>query len=131
MIVYNEYQKKLSDRTLVGSKDWKFLKEDAMGLKFKQSHWFQQLDEEETSLILRLRTAQIMQGNMEPLQAQEIALFQKVPPILMSFLYFLAGILMQQVVNREIQNGMDIIKYSLNHYWKFKFRYLAFFAGFL
>ena len=34
-------------------------------------------------------------------------------------------------VNSEIENGMAMIKYSLNHYWKFKYGYLAFLAGWM
>ena len=49
----------------------------------------------------------------------------------MSFLYFISGILMQMTVNSEIENGMAMIKYSLNHYWKFKYGYLAFLAGWM
>ena len=34
-------------------------------------------------------------------------------------------------INSEIYNGMDIMKYSLNHVWKFKHPKTAFLAGFL
>ena len=33
---------------------------------------------------------------------------------------------MQMVVNADIDNGLAMCKYSLNHYWKFKYAYLAF-----
>ena len=47
----------------------------------------------------------------------------------MSFLTFVSGMLMQITVNEEIRNGLTIMKYSLNHYWKFKSPYSAAIAG--
>jgi hypothetical protein len=50
---------------------------------------------------------------------------------MISFLYFVAGILMQMNLNASIESGMKMMKYSLNHYWKFKYPELAWLAGFL
>ena len=50
---------------------------------------------------------------------------------MISFLYFVAGILMQMNLNASIDGGMKMMKYSVNHYWKFKFFTLAWLAGFL
>jgi len=38
---------------------------------------------------------------------------------------------MQMQLNGPIENGMLMMKYSLNHYWKFRYVSLAFSAGFL
>ena len=37
--------------------------------------------------------------------------------------------LMQMMVNLEMQNGLKIVKYALNHYWKFKSPKSALAAG--
>lgn len=68
---------------------------------------------------------------MEPLLNQPHALLSSVPTIMISFLYFVAGILMQMNLNASIDSGMKMMKYSLNHYWKFKHFELAWLAGFL
>ena len=49
----------------------------------------------------------------------------------MSFLSFVAGMLMQMQINSEIYNGMEMMKYSLNHFWKFRRPKTAFMAGLL
>jgi hypothetical protein len=68
---------------------------------------------------------------MESLKDQGNEIFLQVPTFWISFLYFAAGILMQMQLNGPIENGMIMMKYALNHYWKFKYVTLAFTAGFL
>ena len=38
----------------------------------------------------------------------------------MGFTRFIAGMIMHVVVSDEIQNGLKMMKYSCNHWWKFK-----------
>merc|ERR1712151_1136772 len=37
----------------------------------------------------------------------------------------------QQGLNNSVENGMSMMKYSVNHSWKFEYTFLAFGAGFL
>jgi len=48
-----------------------------------------------------------------------------------AFVRFIAGMIMQTMVDSELQNGMKMMKYSANHWWKFKHHRVAFFVGFL
>ena len=54
----------------------------------------------------------------------------KVPPVSQSFCQFIAGMLMQMNINYEAAQGMMMMKYALNHQWKFKHPHIAFMAGF-
>jgi len=39
--------------------------------------------------------------------------------------------LMQMAINHEVANGLKMMKYVLNHSWKFEYPTLAFLAGIL
>ena len=49
----------------------------------------------------------------------------------MTICRLIAGILLQMIINSEVQNGLSIMKYSVNHYWKFRYGGLAYTAGLL
>ena len=55
----------------------------------------------------------------------------KVPSVFQSFCQFIAGMLMQMTINYEAAHGLRLMKYTLNHEWKFKYPYTAFMSGFL
>jgi len=54
----------------------------------------------------------------------------KVPSLSQSFCQFIAGMLMQMNINYEAAQGMMMMKYALNHQWKFKHPHIAFMAGY-
>ena len=49
----------------------------------------------------------------------------------MAFSRFVAILIMHIYVLDEIQNGMKMMKYAMNHWWKFKYPGYAYLAGFL
>ena len=57
--------------------------------------------------------------------------FSKIPPLTIGFTRFIAGMVMHVVVSSEIQNGLKMMKYSSNHWWKFQNPRLAWLSGFL
>ena len=65
------------------------------------------------------------------LYAYEQNHFTEIPSISMSFTQFIAGMLMQMVINDEVANGMKMMKYSVNHTWKFKYPTTAYLTGLL
>ena len=48
-----------------------------------------------------------------------------------AFSRFIAGMIMQTWVDEEIRNGIKMMKYSVNHWWKFKYHRTAFTTGLL
>ena len=56
---------------------------------------------------------------------------QILPKIKIAYIRFVAGMIMHVQVNSEIMNGMVMMKYAVNHYWKFKYHRVAFLTGFL
>lgn len=57
--------------------------------------------------------------------------FTEVPDIKIGLTRFICGMIMHMQCNEEIKNGMNMMKYSVNHYWKFSSYRMAFLAGFL
>ena len=57
--------------------------------------------------------------------------FKDVPTVTMTICRLIAGLLLQMIINSEVQNGLSIMKYSVNHYWKFRYNGLAYTAGLL
>jgi len=57
--------------------------------------------------------------------------FDKVPDLKIGFTRFIASMVMHVVVSEEIQNGLKMMKYASNHWWKFSNPRLAWLAGFL
>lgn len=47
------------------------------------------------------------------------------------FARFMCGIVLHIYLSGELQNGMDMMKYSVNHEWKFEDYKIAFLVGFL
>lgn len=56
---------------------------------------------------------------------------QVLPKIKIAYIRFVAGMIMHVQVNEEIKNGMNMMKYSVNHWWKFKHHRVAFLTGLL
>jgi len=48
-----------------------------------------------------------------------------------AFARFISGMIMQTMVDEEISNGMKMMKYSINHWWKFRNHRVAFTVGLL
>ena len=71
--------------------------------------------------ILILREA-FVDGNLE---------FKETPPLKIGFTRFIASMVMHVVVSEEIMNGLKMMKYSANHWWKFSNPRLAWLSGFL
>ena len=44
---------------------------------------------------------------------------------------FFCSILMHMLINNRVKNGLLIMKYAVNHEWKFQAPIIAFFTGFL
>ena len=57
--------------------------------------------------------------------------FTEAPAIEIGFCRFVAGMVMHVIINDEIFNGLKMIKYSVNHPWKFSSPAMAFATGFL
>ena len=56
---------------------------------------------------------------------------QVLPKVKIAYIRFVAGMIMHVQVNSEIVNGMRMMKYTVNHWWKFKYHRVAFLTGFL
>lgn len=57
--------------------------------------------------------------------------FNETPTLKIGFTRFIASMVMHVVVSEEIQNGLRMMKYSANHWWKFSNPRLAWLSGFL
>jgi len=55
----------------------------------------------------------------------------EIPDLKIGFTRFIGGMVMHVLVSEEIQNGLKMMKYSSNHWWKFKNARLAWFSGLL
>ena len=71
--------------------------------------------------ILILREA-FAEGNLE---------FSETPSLKIGFTRFIASMVMHVIVSEEIMNGLKMMKYSANHWWKFSNPRLAWLSGFL
>lgn len=49
----------------------------------------------------------------------------------LAFARFAAGMLLQTMTDKEIRNGLKMMKYTTNHWWKFKNHRVAYTVGFL
>ena len=49
----------------------------------------------------------------------------------LAFARFAAGMLMQTLTDEEIRNGLKMMKYTTNHWWKFKHHRVAYSVGLL
>lgn len=57
--------------------------------------------------------------------------FDTIPDLKIGFTRFIASMIMHVVVSAEIQNGLKMMKYAANHWWKFSNPRLAWFSGFM
>ena len=54
----------------------------------------------------------------------------EIPDVKIGFTRFISGMIMHIMTNEEMKNGMRMMKYAANHWWKFKYHRIAFLAGF-
>jgi len=54
---------------------------------------------------------------------------QELPKVKIAYIRFVSGMIMHVQVNGEILNGLRMMKFSANHWWKFKFHRVAFLTG--
>ena len=57
--------------------------------------------------------------------------FEEAPELKVGLTRFICGIIMHMQCNEEFANGMLIMKYAINHHWKFSNYRMAFLPGFL
>jgi len=57
--------------------------------------------------------------------------FREPPAVEIGFTRFIAAMVLHIIMNDEIYNGLKMIKYSVNHPWKFSNPQMAFATGFL
>ena len=55
----------------------------------------------------------------------------ETPSLKIGYTRLIAGMVMHVIVCGEMSNGLKMMKYSANHWWKFSNPRLAFLAGFL
>ena len=60
----------------------------------------------------------------------EMPLYDKPPSIAVAFTRLMAGMFMQIKMSKELKEGLDKMKYAINHSWKFENERLAYLAGF-
>ena len=52
-----------------------------------------------------------------------------IPDVKIGFTRFISGMIMHIMTNEEMKNGMRMMKYAANHWWKFKYHRIAFLSG--
>ena len=57
--------------------------------------------------------------------------FNVIPDLKIGFTRFIASMVMHVVVTAEISNGLGMMKYAANHWWRFSDPKLAWLSGFL
>ena len=57
--------------------------------------------------------------------------FSEVPPLKTGFTRFIASMVMHVLVSSEINNGLSMMKYAANHWWKFDHAGWAWLSGLL
>ena len=82
-------------------------------------------------MILALWTFQIGFGSFIVADSLKDMDFTKVPSLKIGLTRFVCGVVMHIQCDKEFQNGLRMMKYSVNHYWKFDNYKLAFLPGFL
>ena len=63
----------------------------------------------------------------DKLAAKEL---NKVPSLEIAFARFITGLIMHISMQSDIKSGLNMMKYALNHKWKFQNWYLACLSGF-
>ena len=64
------------------------------------------------------------------LKPKFLAEFYYITSIEVGLARFMCGVLLHYSMSDHIRHGLDMMKFSLNHPWKFKDPHTAFFAGF-
>ena len=82
-------------------------------------------------MILALWTFQIGFGLFIVLDSWAEIQFSKLPSLKIGLTRFICGVVMHIQCDKEFRNGLNIMKFSVNHYWKFDNYKLAFLPGFL
>ena len=82
-------------------------------------------------MILALWTFQIGFGSFIVADSLKDMNFTVVPSLKIGLTRFVCGVVMHIQCDKEFQNGLRIMKYSVNHAWKFDNYKLAFLPGFL
>ena len=54
-----------------------------------------------------------------------------IPDVKIGLTGFISGMIMHIITNEEMKNGMRMMKYAANHWWRFSNPHLAYLAGFL
>lgn len=62
---------------------------------------------------------------------QELLLFTYPPTYILVICRFSCGIILHMMLQRELENGLDHMKFAINHYYRFDNAWIAFVAGFL
>ena len=57
--------------------------------------------------------------------------YDTAPPLKIGFTRFIASMVMHVVVSEEVANGLKMMKYASNHWWKFSNARLAYVSGFM
>ena len=57
--------------------------------------------------------------------------FDVIPDVKIGFIRFISGMIMHVMINNEIKNGLLLMKYAVNHPWKFKYHRAAVITGFM
>ena len=57
--------------------------------------------------------------------------FKEIPSLKIGFTRFIASMVMHVVVSEEVNNGLKMMKYVSNHWWKFSNTRLAYVSGFM
>ena len=83
-----------------------------------------------TGLLVACVIFQLSLSSFILIDAEETG-FTEPPNVEIGFSRFVAAMVMHIVTNDEIYNGMKMMKYSINHPWKFSNPYMAFTSGFL
>ena len=55
----------------------------------------------------------------------------EIPNVSIAFTRFISGMIMHVLINNEIKNGLNMMKFAVNHPWKFKNHRVAVLVGFL
>lgn len=63
------------------------------------------------------------------LTTSEIPTYESPPSMAVAYTRLMAGMFMQIMMSRELKEGLDKMKFAINHPWKFENIYFAFCSG--
>ena len=64
-------------------------------------------------------------------EEEMVVSFEEAPRLTIGITRFVAAMVMHIILNSEMFNGLKMMKYSVNHWWKFDAPFIAWFTGFL